>query len=187
MGVSPRGPANSTGSLASQRHPGKFPKVPIRRRGKRGFPAAPRERPRAEPSQFSDEETEAQRGPAARPGSHSIWSRVRPPNLGSHGQGLGSPQNAHGHLLPTQQECPGLNSHLLRRSSRQTEPSIRSPRNAGSSVAIPPQAQPPGPQSLVQRAQAGTLPCRVGRGTFGGRRKAVRDRLALQGGTGDFP
>ena len=26
-----------------------------------------------------------------------------------------------------------------------------------------------------------------GRGTFGGRRKAVRDRLALQGGTGDFP
>ena len=27
---------------ASQRHPGKFPKVPGRRRGKRGFPAAPR-------------------------------------------------------------------------------------------------------------------------------------------------
>ena len=26
-----------------------------------------------------------------------------------------------------------------------------------------------------------------GRGTFGGRRKAVRDRFALQGGTGDFP
>ena len=25
------------------------------------------------------------------------------------------------------------------------------------------------------------------RGTSGGRRKAVRDRLALQGGTGDFP
>ena len=25
------------------------------------------------------------------------------------------------------------------------------------------------------------------RGTLGGRRKAVRDRLALQGGTGDFP
>ena len=25
----PRGPANSTGSLASQRHPGKFPKVPV--------------------------------------------------------------------------------------------------------------------------------------------------------------
>ena len=35
----------STGSLASQRHPGKFPKVPGRRRGTRGFPAAPRERP----------------------------------------------------------------------------------------------------------------------------------------------
>ena len=31
----------STGSLASQRHPGKFPKVPCRSRGKRGFPAAP--------------------------------------------------------------------------------------------------------------------------------------------------
>ena len=25
------------------------------------------------------------------------------------------------------------------------------------------------------------------RGTLGGRRKAVRDRFALQGGTGDFP
>ena len=44
----PRGPATSTGSLASQRHPGKFPKVPGRRRGKRGFPTAPRERPRLE-------------------------------------------------------------------------------------------------------------------------------------------
>ena len=31
----PRGPATSTGSLASQRHPGKFPKVPGRRRGMR--------------------------------------------------------------------------------------------------------------------------------------------------------
>ena len=30
----------------------------------------------------------------------------------------------------------------------------------------------------------GTPACQ---GTFGGRRKAVRDRLALQGGTGDFP
>ena len=30
---------------ASQRHPGKFPKVPGRRRGKRGFSAAARERP----------------------------------------------------------------------------------------------------------------------------------------------
>ena len=28
------GPATSTGSLASQRHPGKFPKVPGRRRGR---------------------------------------------------------------------------------------------------------------------------------------------------------
>ena len=34
----------STGSLASQRHPGKFPKVPGRRPGTRGFPAAPRAR-----------------------------------------------------------------------------------------------------------------------------------------------
>ena len=37
----PRVPATSTGSLASQRHPCKFPKVPGRRRGTRGFPAAP--------------------------------------------------------------------------------------------------------------------------------------------------
>ena len=41
--ASPRGPATSTGSVASQRHPGKFTKVPGRRRGKRGFPAAPRQ------------------------------------------------------------------------------------------------------------------------------------------------
>ena len=32
----PRGPATSTGSLASQRHPGKLPKVPGRRRGMPG-------------------------------------------------------------------------------------------------------------------------------------------------------
>ena len=32
--------------LSTQRHPGKFPKVPGRRRGTRGFPAAPRQRPR---------------------------------------------------------------------------------------------------------------------------------------------
>ena len=42
----PRGPANSTASLTSQRHPGKFPIVPCRSRGKRGIPAATRERPR---------------------------------------------------------------------------------------------------------------------------------------------
>ena len=35
----PRGPATSTGSLASQRHPGKFPKVPGRRRGTRAINA----------------------------------------------------------------------------------------------------------------------------------------------------
>lgn len=111
-----------------------------------------------EPSQFSDEETEAQRGTAAGPGSHSILEQSETPNPGSPGQGLGSLQNAHGHLLPTQQECPGLNTHLLRRSSRQTEPSIKPPRNAGSCVIIPhPHAQTPRAQSLVQRAQAGTL------------------------------
>ena len=42
----PRGTANSTVSLNSQRHPGKFPKVPGRSRGKRLFPATTRERPR---------------------------------------------------------------------------------------------------------------------------------------------
>ena len=42
----PRGPANYTASLTSQRHPGKFPRVSCRSRGKRGFPAATRERPR---------------------------------------------------------------------------------------------------------------------------------------------
>ena len=36
-----RVPANSTGCLASQKHPGKFPKFSGRRRGKRVFPAAP--------------------------------------------------------------------------------------------------------------------------------------------------
>ena len=39
----PRGPANYTASLTSQRHRGKFTKVPCRSRGKRGFPAATRE------------------------------------------------------------------------------------------------------------------------------------------------
>ena len=42
----PRGPAKSTASLTSQRHPGKFPQVSSRSREKRGFPAAIRERPR---------------------------------------------------------------------------------------------------------------------------------------------
>ena len=35
-------------SVLAQRHPGKFPKVPGRRRGKRLFPATTRERPRAQ-------------------------------------------------------------------------------------------------------------------------------------------
>ena len=34
----PRGPATATGSLASQRHPGKFPKVPGRRRASCSYP-----------------------------------------------------------------------------------------------------------------------------------------------------
>ena len=37
---------------------------------------------------------------------------------------------------------------------------------------------------LVMDREAWHPACRA---TFGGRRKAVRDRLALQGGTGDFP
>ena len=37
----PRGPATSTGSLASQRHPGKFPKSPSEGEGNEGFPPPP--------------------------------------------------------------------------------------------------------------------------------------------------
>lgn len=58
---------------------------------------------------FSDDETEAQRGIAVDSGSHSLSEQNEVYNLGSHGQGLGSPHDAHGHLLPTQQEYPGLN------------------------------------------------------------------------------
>ena len=39
------------------------------------------------------------------------------------------------------------------------------------------------PGSPALQAPRGNPACR---GTFGGRRKAVRDRLALQGGTGDL-
>lgn len=115
-----------------------------------------------EPSHFSDEETEAQRGIAVGPGSHSMLEQSEAQNPGSHGQGLGSLQDTRGHLLPTQQECPGLNTPLLRRSSRQAGSSIRSPRNAGSCVVIPqPHAQAPGHQSLVRRAHAGTFPTKL--------------------------
>ena len=41
--------------------------------------------------------------------------------------------------------------------------------------------------SVHEILQAIILECPACRGTLGGRRKAVRDRLALQGGTGDFP
>ena len=44
-GRAPPRPATSTGSLASQRHPGKFPKVPGRRRGRRGSQGASRAAP----------------------------------------------------------------------------------------------------------------------------------------------
>ena len=37
----PRGPANSTASLTSQRHPGKFPIVPAEVEGNEGFPPPP--------------------------------------------------------------------------------------------------------------------------------------------------
>ena len=43
-----------------------------------------------------------------------------------------------------------------------------------------------GGRAGVSRLECGRGSC-GSRGTFGGRRKAVRDRLALQGGTGDFP
>ena len=43
---------------------------------------------------------------------------------------------------------------------------------------------PPTASGISTCAPRGNPACR---GTFGGRRKAVRDRLALQGGTGDFP
>ena len=42
----PRGPANYTASLTSQRHRGKFTKVPCTSRGNQGFPAPTRKRPR---------------------------------------------------------------------------------------------------------------------------------------------
>lgn len=50
---------------------------------------------------FSDEETEAQRGIAVDSGSHSMSEQNEVYNLGSHGQGLGSPHDAHGYWLPT--------------------------------------------------------------------------------------
>lgn len=75
-----------------------------------------------EPSHFSDEETEAQRGIAVGPGSHSMLEQSEAQNPGSHGQGLGPLQDTRGHLLPTQQECPGLNTPLLRRSTGRQGP-----------------------------------------------------------------
>ena len=45
-----------------------------------------------------------------------------------------------------------------------------------------------GERVLALESREGTRASRrVEEGLFGGRRKAVRDRLALQGGTGDFP
>lgn len=63
-----------------------------------------------EPSHFSDEETEAQREIAMGAGSHSMSGQNESRNPGSHGQGLGSPHDARGPLLPIQQECQGPKS-----------------------------------------------------------------------------
>ena len=70
-------------------------------------------------------------------------------------------------VLTEMKECPPPN------------PSLTSPRHLAQSKALR-------YGSLVElnSSPRGNPACR---GTFGGRRKAVRDRLALQGGTGDFP
>lgn len=92
-------------------------------------------------------------------GSQSKSEQNEAQNLGSLGQGPGSPHDSHGHLLSTQPECPGPNPtpEPLRRGSGQTKPRVEPPRNAGSSVAIPhTHAWALVPQSLIQRARAGT-------------------------------
>ena len=48
-------------------------------------------------------------------------------------------------------------------------------------------SEPVEPSPASEDLEKVTLRNPACRGTFGGRRKAVRDRLALQGGTGDFP
>ena len=64
---------------------------------------------------------------------------------------------------------------------------ITSPKEGnGKAVLLGSVTNTPGEEkTLFQPFAAGAG--RNSRGTFGGRRKAVRDRFALQGGTGDFP
>lgn len=68
-------------------------------------PATPSQ---TEPSHSPHKENEAQRGIAVGSGFHSVWRQSEAQDLGSHSQGLDSSHDARGHLLPTQQECPGL-------------------------------------------------------------------------------
>ena len=53
-----------------------------------------------------------------------------------------------------------------------------------STTGLRPPEQLERPAGFPSSSPRGNPACR---GTFGGRRKAVRDRFALQGGTGDFP
>ena len=87
----PRGPATSTGSLDSQRHTGKFPKVAGRRRGTRGCPAAPRE------SFFN-----ASRGPSPLPCKRRIPLAVVLPR----------PARGAGTLIPSAQRLVCAAKHL---------------------------------------------------------------------------
>ena len=92
-------------------------------------------------------------------GSQSRSEQNKAQKLGSHGQGLGSPHDSHGHLLSIQPECPELNPtpDPLRRGKGQTRPRVEPPRNAGSCVAIlHPHAWALVPQSFIQRVHAGT-------------------------------
>ena len=84
---------------------------------------------------------------------------------------------------PRSPRGPEQSSHRRERSLPQAASSLQaSGLCAGSQESGPRDSLPcaPGPVSEA----AVPVACR---GTFGGRRKAVRDRLALQGGTGDFP
>lgn len=89
-----------------------------------------------EPSHFSDEETEAQREIAMGAGSHSMSGQNEAHNPGSQGQGLGSPHDAHGHLLPIAGVSGAKIPALPKRGDGQTGPSVGPPRNSGSCVVI---------------------------------------------------
>lgn len=116
-----------------------------------------------EPSHSPHKKTEAQRGIAVGSGFHSVWRQSEAQDLGSHSQGLDSSHDARGHLLPTQQECPGL-------TTPQTPPSPPTQGEAAgrSGPALSPRrmleaalsSQTPMPRSAapepVQRVHAGT-------------------------------